>query len=134
MAKMHGWLVGALADRGYQQRDLAKAWKVDDAVVSRFISSGKPDLTPERQMMLSQMLGFTNDQLLARLYREMPVRRLIPPHPQSTPHREQTSPPVTRNSNPDAVEAEIRRAVEHLEELLPGATISIHITYDRRER
>jgi hypothetical protein len=134
MAKMHGWLVRALADRGYQQRDLAKAWKVDDAVVSRFISSGKPDLTPERQMMLSQMLGMTNDQLLARLYGEMPVRRVIPPYPQSTPHREQTSPPVTRNSNPDLVEAEIRRAVERLEELLPGATISIHITYDRRER
>jgi hypothetical protein len=134
MAKMHSWLVGALADRGYQQRDLAKAWKVDDAVVSRFISSGKPDLTPERQMMLSQMLGMTNDQLLARLYGEMPVRRVIPLHPQSAPRREQTSPPLTRNPNPDAVEAEIRRAVERLEELLPGATISIHITYERQRR
>jgi hypothetical protein len=134
MAKRHGWLVGALDDAGYQQRDLAKAWRVDDAVVSRFISTGKPDLTPERQMMLSQMLGMTNDQLLARLYGDVPVPGVIPLHPQSGPHREQTSPPLTRSSNPDAIEAEIRRAVGRLEELLPGATISIHITYERRRR
>ena len=68
MAKRHGWLVGALDDNGFQQRDLARAWKVDDAVASRFINSGKPDLTPQRQMMLAQMLGLTNDQLLAKLY------------------------------------------------------------------
>jgi hypothetical protein len=129
MAKLHGWLVGALADRGYQQRDLAKAWKVDDAVVSRFISSGKPDLTPERQMLLAQMLGMSNDQLLARLYGEMPARRVIPLHPQPQPLR-----PAVAPTKSDTVEAEIHRCVERLQQLLPGATISIHITYDRSER
>jgi hypothetical protein len=67
---------------------------------------------------------------VARLYGETPVREVIQLRPQPLPQREQTSPPL----NPDAVEAEIRRAVERLEELLPGATISIHITYERRRR
>jgi hypothetical protein len=120
MAKMHGWLVGALADRGYQQRDLAKAWRVDDAVVSRFISSGKPDLTPERQMILSQMLGMTNDQLLARLYGEISVPRVIPLRP-------------PREQNHATVDVVIRRCVERLEELLgPGVRVSIHIDFNKR--
>jgi hypothetical protein len=128
MAKRHGWLVGALDDAGFQQRDLAKAWKVDDAVVSRFISSGKPDLTPERQMIPSKMLGLTNDQLLAQLYGDLPGPRGIPPRPPQ-PIR-----PAAALTKSDTVEAEIQRAVERLEELLPGATISIHITYERRKR
>jgi hypothetical protein len=125
-AKLHGWLVGALAGAGYQQRDLARAWRVDDAVVSRFIGTGKPDLTPERQMMLAQMLGLTNDQLLAQLYGDPPARTGIPLRPPQ-PIR-----PAVALTKSDTVEAEIRRAVERLEQLLPGARVSIHITYERR--
>jgi hypothetical protein len=129
MAKMHGWLVGALADRGYQQRDLAKAWRVDDAVVSRFISSGKPDLTPERQMILSQMLGMTNDQLLARLYGEISVPRVVPLRPLPVPAPAAPS----REQNHAAVDVVIRHAVERLEELLgPGVRVSIHIDFNKR--
>jgi hypothetical protein len=136
MAKIHGWLVGALADRGYQQRDLARAWKVDDAVVSRFISSGKPDLTPERQMLLSQMLGLTNDQLLIKLYGDMPMRRVIPlrPPPVPTPapasQQPQQRPPEQNHATVDVV---IRRCVERLEELLgPDVRVSIHIDFNKR--
>ena len=124
MAKMHGWLVGALADAGYQQRDLANAWRVDDAVVSRFISTGKPDLTPERQMLLSQMLGLTNDQLLVRLYGDMPMRRLIPAQARGSA--------PSSNSNSGGIEqahAELKRAIEHLQELMPDATVTVTITY-----
>jgi len=84
MPKRHRWLLGALIDAGFSQRDVAKAWHVDDAVVSRFIATGKPDLTPERQMLLSQMLGMTNDTLLANLYggglqfHERPTCRNLP--------------------------------------------------------
>jgi hypothetical protein len=46
--KKYGWLVTALADREHTQRDLATAWEVDDAVVSRFIATGKPKATAER--------------------------------------------------------------------------------------
>jgi hypothetical protein len=148
MAKMHGWLVGALADQGYQQRDLAKAWKVDDAVVSRFISSGKPDLTPQRQMLLSQMLGMTNDQLLARLYGGVKMPGVLPlrpapvpvpgpapaPAPAPAPPRLVETPPATPNNHSGAtVDVVIRRAVERLEQLLgPGVRVSIHIDFNKR--
>ncbi|OLB79028.1 MAG: hypothetical protein AUI16_02175 [Alphaproteobacteria bacterium 13_2_20CM_2_64_7] len=143
MAKRHGWLVGALDDAGYQQRDLAKAWKVDDAVVSRFISSGKPDLTPERQMILSQMLGMTNDQLLARLYGGISVPGVIAlrPRPQPVPEApplaappvQVTQAPAPQRPNHVTVDVVIRRCVERLEELLgPGVRVSIHIDFDKR--
>jgi hypothetical protein len=140
MAKRHGWLVGALDDAGYQQRDLAKAWKVDDAVVSRFIRTGKPDLTPERQMLLAQMLGLTNDQLLARLYGEVSLPGVIrlhaapqpasgPPTPVSRGEEQQQQLKTHRD---DAVDA-VHRAIEHLEALLgPTARVSIHIDFDKR--
>jgi hypothetical protein len=120
MAKRHGWLTGALADKGYQQHDLARAWKVDAAVVSRFISSGKPDLTPQRQMILSQILGLSNDQLLVRLYGDGP----------SLPRVFKPSSPANPNSGGiEQAHAEIRRAIEHLQELMPDATVTVTITY-----
>jgi hypothetical protein len=137
MAKMHGWLVGALADRGYQQRDLAKAWKVDDAVVSRFISSGKPDLTPERQMMLAQMLGITNDLLLKRLYGEISMPGVYRLHPRPVPisapaSRREEQQQQLKTHRDDVVDA-VHRAIEHLETLLgPTARVSIHIDFDKR--
>jgi hypothetical protein len=124
MAKKHGWLVGALDDHGLQQRDLARAWKVDDAVVSRFISTGKPDLTPERQMLLSQMLGLTNDQLLIKLYGDMPMRRVIPMQARGSA--------PSSNSNSGGIEqahAELKRAIGRLQELMPEATVTVTITY-----
>lgn len=134
MAKRHGWLVGALQDANYQQRDLAKAWGVDDAVVSRFISSGKPDLTPERQMLLAQMLGMTNDQLLTRLFGDVSFRRVIPLRP--TPEPQQAPAPASIHQDGpslehavDRVQAEIGRAVRRLQELLPGATVTINISH-----
>jgi len=130
MAKRHGWLVGALDDAGYQQRDLAKAWRIDDAVVSRFISTGKPDLTPERQMLLAQMLGMTNDQLLAKLYGEMSLPGVIQlrvPQPVTPPA---SQPPEQNHATVDVV---IRRCVERLEELLgPDVRVSIHIDFNKR--
>jgi hypothetical protein len=124
MAKRHGWLTGALQDAGYSQHDLALAWKVDDAVVSRFISSGKPDLTPERQMMLSKILGLTNDQLLNGLYGDGPKPRIIP-------LRERGATPSSNSSGGGIEEAhaELKRAIEHLQELMPHATVTVTITY-----
>jgi hypothetical protein len=147
--KRHGWLVGALQDAGYQQRDLARAWKVDDAVVSRFITSGKPDLTPERQMMLAQMLGITNDQLLSKLYGDIPVRRIIPLRPDNDqrapalapvpPPSQRSMPPqpITNSEGPELelttdVQREIRRAVDRLQQLLPDAVVNITLTYEKR--
>jgi hypothetical protein len=124
MLKKHGWLTRALADEGYQQHDLARAWQVDDAVVSRFISSGKPDLTPERQMILSQILGLTNDQLLVRLYGDVPLSKVIPPRARGA------SPSSNPNSGGiEQAHAELKRAIERLRELMPDATVTVTITY-----
>jgi plasmid maintenance system antidote protein VapI len=120
VTKRHGWLVGALADAGYQQQDLAKAWHCDGAVVSRFIAKGKPDLTPERQMILSQILGLTNDELLAKLYGSVSVRRTVAALPQ----------PTEKNEVPADVQQQIEDHVRSLQALLPGAKITVNISYD----
>jgi hypothetical protein len=119
--KRHGWLVGALADAGYQQQDLAKAWRCDGAVVSRFIASGKPDLTPERQMILSQILNLTNDELLAKLYGSVAVRRQVTALPQSA---------AVNVSVPVDVRRQIEDCVRSLQSLLPGAKVTVNISYD----
>jgi plasmid maintenance system antidote protein VapI len=38
----HRWLRDELMDKNLKQRDVARAWDVDDAVVSRFIKHGEP--------------------------------------------------------------------------------------------
>lgn len=122
VTKRHGWLVGALLDAGYQQQDLAKAWGCDNAVVSRFISSGKPDLTPERQMILAQILNLTNDELLAKLYGTIARRAVsaLPAHPA----------PVEGKTNDTAVQDQIEACVRSLQRVLPGAKITVNISYD----
>jgi hypothetical protein len=54
-----------LADRDHTQRDLAIAWEVDDAVVSRFTGTGKPIATAERIRVLAQMLHINSDEPIA---------------------------------------------------------------------
>jgi hypothetical protein len=94
---------------------------VDAAVVSRFISTGKPDLTPERQMMLSKILGLTNDQLLIKLYGDATISRVIP--------RPARGPAPSSNSNGggsiEEAHAELKRAIEHVQELMPHATVTV---------
>lgn len=125
--KRHGWLVGALLDAGYQQQDLAKAWGVDSAVVSRFISSGKPDLTPERQMILSGILGMTNDQLLSKLYGGV-TRRAVTAIPGGgvTIATENGSGAPAADEDHEAV----KEALQRLRQAFPGARVNISITYD----
>jgi hypothetical protein len=133
MPKRHGWLTEALQDAGYSQHDLALAWKVDDAVVSRFISSGKPDLTPERQMLLSQILGLTNDELLNKLYGDTAFKRVLPLTRQQQRDQNSPQPRVTvRQLDGGGIEeahAELKRAIEHLQEVMPHATVTVTITY-----
>jgi hypothetical protein len=88
--------------------------------VSRFINTGKPDLTPERQMILSGILDLTNDQLLSKLYGGV-TRRAVSALP---------SPPVPATNGGADVNAQIEACVRSLEKLLPGAKITISISYD----
>jgi hypothetical protein len=77
-SKKHGWLIDALADRGYMQKDLARAWDVDVSVASRFVSSGKPDITLERLGILARMIDVSREELIKRL-----VGENTPPPPQT---------------------------------------------------
>jgi plasmid maintenance system antidote protein VapI len=61
------WIKSALMDRDLHQRDLAARWNVTDAVVSRFINSGTPELTWERACVLADMFGLSLDELRDRL-------------------------------------------------------------------
>jgi plasmid maintenance system antidote protein VapI len=124
--KRHGWLVTALQDRGYQQRDLAKAWGINDAVVTRFISTGKPDLTPERQISLARMLDMDHNELMARLFG-------VPKHQQQHRAPVELTPPGARApahaNGGDVAQTilEVQRGIDNLRRLLPGVTITFKI-------
>lgn len=68
----HAWLKPALAGAGHRQKDVATAWGVDDAVVSRFIKIGEPELTWDRAQTLARMLGLSLDELKLRLFEGLP--------------------------------------------------------------
>jgi hypothetical protein len=67
MTERHAWLRKALADRGFTAADVARAWKVDDAVPHRYIKIGEPKITVFRVNQLSHLLDMTPTELLARL-------------------------------------------------------------------
>lgn len=119
----HAWLRDALMDRGYQQKDLAKWWKVDNAVVSRFVRTGEPELTWDRAQVLCEKLGLTMDDLRIRL-----AERPIP-----APAREPAAPvrssgPAHTGVEPTSVLHELHACVKRAREALPGW--KIHLTIE----
>ena len=123
--KKHLWLVTALAERGHNQRDLAAAWKVDDAVVSRFIGTGKPKATAERIHVLGQMLRMNSDELIARLVEGLPPRSPLPKPSAGARTENKSSPPMSV----EAALNEAKKAVQRLRELMPDARIHFSIDY-----
>jgi hypothetical protein len=63
------WIRGALTDRGLRAKDLAKAWDVNDAVITRFIhrEDDAAELTRDRAISLARLLGIDMNQLQAQL-------------------------------------------------------------------
>lgn len=60
----NAWVRDGLRDRGYTQRDLASAWGVTEASISRFISGQEAADPPlSRSMTLARMLGISVDDL-----------------------------------------------------------------------
>jgi DNA-binding Xre family transcriptional regulator len=77
MTERHAWLRKALADRGFTAADVARAWKVDDAVPHRFLKIGEPKITVFRLNALCHLLEMTATELLARLSeRPLPATEL----------------------------------------------------------
>lgn len=64
MTAKHEWIRNGLVDRGYTQRDLAKAWGVSDAVITRFIAGTEGQLPRlDRAWQLAMMLGISLEEL-----------------------------------------------------------------------
>ena len=63
----HAWLRKALADRNFTAADVARAWKVDDAVPHRYIKIGEPKITVFRLNALCHLLDMAPTELLVRL-------------------------------------------------------------------
>lgn len=116
----HAWLRDALMDRGKLQKDVAKAWGCDEAVVSRFIRTGDPELTFQRAEVLAKMLGIDLMELQTRLA-EKPV-----PASRKEPARGGTASVATRHE-PNSVLAELKETVARAREALPGWRITLTI-------
>lgn len=112
----HEWLRDALADKGLRAKDVAKAWGVDDAVVSRFIKTGEPELSFTRAEALCRMLGLTISDLQIKLAdRHVPMEE-----PASTP---------IENGAKRALEKLQACAEECLRSLPKGFQVSVQIFY-----
>lgn len=118
----HGWLRQALADHGYQQKDLAKTWGIDPALVTRFIKTGFPELTNSRLQSLARMIGMPLNELSARVTEGVgPLRRYAPPMP---PVSARALPPQSA----DPILAELHEAVRGAQAARPEYEIRVTIT------
>lgn len=70
------WIKIALDAQGYRQRDLAEAWGVSEASVTRFLQGTEnPDPSFSKCIKLAEMCGMTLDELAAR----MGLKGKVPP-------------------------------------------------------
>jgi hypothetical protein len=126
-----GWLVTALSDRGHMQKDLAKAWGIDDAVVTRFINTGKPDLTPERQIALARMLGLDHNELIARMYEGVAPRAAVKKpgggNGTAAPTPTPTPTPARGAGDINQTLSDVQRGVKLLKQMMPSAKITFTI-------
>jgi len=123
--KGHSWLKDVLGDQDYMQKDVAKAWGCTDAVVSRFLKTGAPELTWDRALSLSRMLGIPLDELRLRLGERLPMQRGVKSKP--PPKHE---PEVAAQKDCDALD-NLKRAVDRARRELPDVEIKVSII--RRE-
>src|SRR3569832_2639433 len=114
----NAWLKGALSDKGHTQHDVAVAWGCDDAVVSRFIATGTPELTWDRALALSRLLDKTLEELKIRLAGGIAPGRTRMPNSVSAPagSREQ-------------ILSELKNAVERARAALPDARIEVTVSH-----
>lgn len=119
MKRKHEWLRQVLMDTGHTQKDLAKAWDVTDAVVSRFLATGDPEPGVERLRVLGRMVGMEMNELLVRL-----SEGLAPPRRDPTVALVAHNKPKTSLAVDDAI-ADLKAAVERAR--AAGVEVSVHI-------
>lgn len=83
MAEMSNvWVRDELTRAGRTQKDLAKAWGVSEASVSRWVEGTQnQDLPASRIWILGQMIGMPCEELIRRLGLAGDAARLPPPAP-----------------------------------------------------
>lgn len=98
-------------------------WSCDEAVVSRFIKSGEPQLTFDRALSLSKKLEMSLDELNLRLQEGIA--------PRTKARAAQVDPKQPNKVEPASdvatAMAEANSAVQRLKELLPNAKIVFQI-------
>jgi len=113
----HGWLRNALADKDLKASDVARAWNVDDALVSRFIKTGNAVITLERLQTLSQMLGIDLNTLSVKL-----ATKPIPP--------EVLKPPEGKENSIGDVLSNLRAAVDAASAHFAASGFAVHVTIE----
>jgi hypothetical protein len=124
MAKQdrHGWLRDALADRSKRGSDLARAWGVDDSMVSRFIAKGEPILTLPRMEILAKLLDMDLNSLGVKLATK--------PVPAEVLDVVETKPGQMNGDDPASIMAELRQVVDRANGRLPkGYQVTVCIEY-----
>ena len=80
----HHWLRLALEERGLLQVDLARAWGISEASVSRFIiGTENPDPVLSRVVKLADLLNVTLESLAHRIQNPSSRRPLVARDPLS---------------------------------------------------
>jgi DNA-binding Xre family transcriptional regulator len=124
----HAWIRDMLADRGLRAKDVATAWGVTDAVVSRFIKTGEPELTFDRATALCRMFGCTMDGLQIRISGQATSFPFA--DKQKNPTFTTTAP---LSADAAAALADLREAANRAARTLPeGYQISVQISYAGR--
>lgn len=124
----HGWVRDALADHGKSQKDLATAWGVDGAIVTRFIKTGEPELSMSRAEITANMIGMAFEEFRARIKEGLAPRtraplRPIAPAVARAQERATGAPDETREAL-----AALREAVDRAQRALPpGSKIDLSI-------
>jgi transcriptional regulator with XRE-family HTH domain len=122
MKEVHGWLRGALTDRGLVAKDVAKRWGVTDGVVSRFIKTGDPEPGISRITALADLLNMTDGELIAQLREGLaPPRRAAP-----EPARVEPAESEIENSV-EALLDELKECAAKVRAALPGYRVTVRV-------
>jgi hypothetical protein len=120
-SRKYGWVRTALAEAGLMQKDVAKAWGCDVAVISRWIKTGEPKLTWERAQALAEMLGMSIAEFQIRIADGLPprpgdvARQTARRQPVELP----TPTPYEKSDTLEWAMAELRKASDRVQSKLP---------------
>jgi hypothetical protein len=114
-------------DRNLKQRDIAKAWDVNDAVVSRFIRTGEPEMTLARVNSLAKVFKMDVNEVMARLE---DVAKPVPARQANSHARRPTAPAASGSVSAEDGDplANLYAAIAMIKARMPGLKVTVTIT------